>query len=102
RTIKGFLDMFNLWFFHKFSSRPLHLLGSIGGGFFLVGTSLLIVLGVLRVLGKVSLSESIWPLISVFLILFGFQMVISGLIMDLIIQSAPSKHYYAVKSISIH
>lgn len=99
RTVKGFLDMFNLWFFHKFASRPFHLLGTVGAGTFGLGVVSLLALAVARVLGRISLSDSIWPLVAVFLVLFGFQMVVSGLIMDLIINSSEKKKYYAVKNI---
>lgn len=97
RMVKGFLDMFNLWFFHKFASRPFHLLGTVGGVTFAIGTIALVVLAIGRLLGTLSLSGSIWPLMAVFLILFGFQMVVSGLIMDLIINSSGKTKYYAVK-----
>ena len=30
RTIKGFVDMVSIWFWEKFASRPLHLLGGLG------------------------------------------------------------------------
>lgn len=99
RVIKGFLDMFNLWFFHKFQSRPLHLLGTVGGGLFLLGSLLLFSLGIGRIFGLFSLSNSIWPLMAIFLILFGFQMVVSGLIMDLIIQSSQNERYYQLKQV---
>ena len=29
RTVKGFVDMISVWFWHKYASRPLHLLGSL-------------------------------------------------------------------------
>lgn len=99
RMVKGFLDMFNLWFFHKFSSRPFHLLGTVGGVTFGIGIVGLAILSIGRLLGRLSLSESIWPLMAVFLILFGFQMVVSGLIMDLIINSSEKRRYYAIREI---
>ena len=30
RTIKGFVDMISVWFWDKYSTRPLHLLGGMG------------------------------------------------------------------------
>jgi hypothetical protein len=99
RMVKGFLDMFNLWFFHKFASRPFHLLGTVGAVTFGIGLASLAVLIIGRALGYLSLSGSIWPLMAVFLILFGFQMVVSGLIMDLIINSSEKRRYYAIKDV---
>ena len=37
RIYKGFLDMLSVWFWSKYSSRPLHLLGGLSMLFFLVG-----------------------------------------------------------------
>lgn len=99
RIIKGFLDMFNLWFFNKFASRPLHMLGVVGGLSFITGFVLLVWLGARRLLFHHALAGSIWPLISIFLILFGFQIVVSGLIMDLIITSSGKQKYYAIRNV---
>lgn len=94
RTIKGFLDMVSLWFFRKFASRPLHLLGSLGLGCVIAGG----LLGVYLLIGKLffgmSLANSIWPLASVFMILFGVQLFVSGLIMDLVITTSRQRHYF--------
>ena len=37
RVFKGFLDMLSVWFWSKYSSRPLHLLGGLSLLFFLIG-----------------------------------------------------------------
>ncbi|MEI7604476.1 MAG: glycosyltransferase [bacterium] len=42
RMIKGFVDMISIWFWRKYSARPLHLLG--GGGMSLFGFGLLMIL----------------------------------------------------------
>lgn len=96
RTIKGFLDMLNIWFFRKFSTRPLHFLGGIGIFCSSLGLSMLLLLLIIRVFFQVSIMDSIWPLMAVFLTLFGVQMFVSGLIMDLII-STNENSLYAIK-----
>jgi hypothetical protein len=93
RTLKGLLDMMSIWFFQKFSSRPLHLLGAIGLLLFVGG----LVIGTWMVLIKIvwgqSLANLIWPLAAVFLMLSGMQMFVSGLIMDVIITSNDKLDY---------
>ena len=37
RVVKGFLDMLSVWFWSKYSSRPLHLLGGMSLVFFFFG-----------------------------------------------------------------
>jgi glycosyltransferase involved in cell wall biosynthesis len=93
RTIKGLMDMLTLWFFHKFASRPLHMLGALGILSSLVGTGIGIWMFIERVFLNQGISNRIWPLIAVFLVLFGEQIFISGLIMDLIIRAYNPKFY---------
>jgi glycosyltransferase involved in cell wall biosynthesis len=99
RTIKGFLDMLSLWFFRKYSSRPLHFIGGLGLISFAFGIALGTYLFVMRLFGLMALNDSIWPLAAVFLALFGVQMFVSGLIMELVI-SNQSDEMYQVKSVN--
>ena len=96
RTVKGFMDMLTLWFFHKFASRPLHMLGALGlvsfGGGLLIAIWMLIE----RLILNHGISQRMWPLIAVFLMLFGIQIFVSGLIMDLIIR-AYNPQFYEIK-----
>jgi glycosyltransferase involved in cell wall biosynthesis len=98
RTIKGLLDMMSLWFFRKFSTRPLHLMGAVG----LLSAGAGVALGATLVLARLgwgyALSDKIWPLASVFLILFGVQMFVSGLLMDLVIQNSEEPGYWVKRS----
>ncbi len=98
RTVKGFLDMLSLWFFRKYANRPLHFLGAVGLGCFALGVALGGYLAVGRLLGWFGLSQSIWPLTAVFLVLFGMQMFVSGLIMDLVMTSSRAKNYFTKKN----
>lgn len=93
RTVKGLMDMLTLWFFHKFASRPLHMLGAMGIFSFLTGMVIGAWMFTERMILGYSISDRIWPLIAVFLVLFGVQVFISGLIMDLIIRAYNPKFY---------
>lgn len=87
RMLKGFVDMISVWFWRKYSSRPLHLFGGLGvlfgGSGFLLG----LYLAIMRIFKLLSLQNSIWPLVSVFLILTGIQFFISGLLGDIAIKT---------------
>ncbi|MFZ5982511.1 MAG: glycosyltransferase family 2 protein [Patescibacteria group bacterium] len=89
RGVKGFVDMVSIWFWRKYSNRPLHLFG--GGGIFLsfLGTLVLIWMAIEKVFFGASLSEKIWPLVGVFLIMIGIQLFIFGLLADIML-----KNYY--------
>ncbi len=89
RSIKGLVDMMSIWFWRKYATRPLHLFGGAGIIFSFSGFVILIWMAVEKIFFHSSLSEKIWPLIGIFLILVGIQFFISGLLADIMI-----KNYY--------
>ncbi len=90
RTLKGFLDILSVWFWQRYSARPLHLFG--GAGVLLVTMGMILISGLflLRLLGVIRLAGSIWPLASFFMFLVGVQLLIMGFLGDVI-----TKSYYA-------
>ena len=89
RGIKGFIDMIALWFWNKYSARPLHLMGGLGFLFLFGGFTAGILTIYLFIKGH-SLSDTVFPLLTAFLIFTGIQLFISGLISDML-----SKNYYS-------
>ena len=86
RLIKGFLDLGNIWFWQKFSSRPLHLFGFLG----ILGILFGFVSGsysiYLRLVKHVDLSDTFLPVIAVFSFMVGIQLLVSGILGDAIIK----------------
>lgn len=92
RLPKGFLDMLNVWFWQRYSSRPLHIFGGLGllaGLLGLAGGTLALFR---KVVYAVSLSDTALPLFSVFMCLLGLQFFISGILADISV-----KNYFAVR-----
>jgi glycosyltransferase involved in cell wall biosynthesis len=89
RGIKGFVDMISIWFWRKYANRPLHLFG--GGGIIMsfLGALILLWMAIDKIFFGQSLSERIWPLVGVFMVLVGIQLFIFGLLGDILI-----KNYY--------
>jgi len=83
--------MVTLWFWYRFRARPVHLFG--GGGLLLFGAGFILAIGVFvaRIFFGVSLSDKIWPLVSIFLMLSGIQLFVTGLLADIAI-----RNYYSV------
>lgn len=88
RTFKGFIDILSVWFWNKYAVRPLHLLGGIGLLSIFLGLSASLYT-IYYFLTKGDLSNTVWPLLSAFLLFTGVQFFISGLIADML-----SKSYY--------
>lgn len=91
RTFKGFVDMVSVWFWNKYSTRPLHMMGSIGLvsiflGFCCGGWSV-----ALYVLGYKMSNNIMPPLLTVFFIIIGLLFFIFGLMSDVLV-----KTYYGV------
>lgn len=88
RMIRGFIDMISVWFWNKYAVRPLHLLGGMGGLSILLGI-LCSLLTIYFFIVDQDLSNTVWPLLTVFFLLMGIQLFISGLVADIL-----SKTYY--------
>jgi glycosyltransferase involved in cell wall biosynthesis len=87
RGVKGFVDMISVWFWKKYANRPLHLFGAGGLIIFFLGVASGAALVVARVFFAVPMSNKIWPLIAVFLVLMGIQLFIFGLLADIAVKS---------------
>lgn len=100
RVVKGFLDMWSVWFWRKYAARPLHLFGGLGilsGG---AGLLLLLFLTVGRILELFTLTNRIWPLVGVFLVLVGLQLFVSGILADVLAKTYYQHHKsYKIKEI---
>jgi glycosyltransferase involved in cell wall biosynthesis len=89
RGVKGFVDMISIWFWRKYAHRPLHLFGGSGIVFSFIGFAVLIWMAIEKIFFGASLSEKIWPMMGVFLVMIGIQLFIFGLLADILI-----KNYY--------
>ena len=97
RTIKGFLDMILIWFTRKYNGRPLHLFGSLG--LFLISFSMLLfgVLVIMKLFYGYALSDKIWPLVGMMTFLAGMQLLVSGILADLIIKNNTAGKDWMIK-----
>ena len=94
RIMNGFLDMIYVWFWRKYSSRPLHLFGALGIIFIAVGMTLLFLLAFLRLFCGYLLSQKIWPLVGFFVTLSGIQMLFTGILAANLVENSRAKKYF--------
>ncbi len=91
RGFKGILDMMSIWFWKKYSSRPLHFFGGIG--------IVLVVVSIISAAASVyeklalgrDLSDTAFTDLSMFGFMIGLQFFVFGLIADIL-----SKTYFNV------
>ncbi len=105
KSFKGFVDLLYIWFWKKFSGRPLHLFGVTGMGFGFIGALCLFWTGYLKIVKNVSLSDSVWFIMSGFLVMIGIQFFIFGILMDLMVRTyynTSIENRYKVKSVIVN
>lgn len=92
RAVKGFVDMVAIWFWRKYSHRPIHLFG--GGGILLMmlGSVILAWMLIEKIVFDHAIAERLWPLIGVFFVLIGVQLFVFGLLADIVI-----RNYYHIR-----
>lgn len=87
RSVKGFVDMLTIWFWRKYANRPVHLFGGAGLMSILLGGGILAWMLVEKLAFHASISERIWPLVGLFLMLAGIQLFIFGIMSDVLVRS---------------
>lgn len=103
RVLKSMTDMISLWFWFRFSNRPVHLFGGVGIVSFFVGFVMTAYFFVARFFFNVSLAGRIVPIAAMFLMVLGVQLFVSGLLADILVKNyyntSRSKNYFVREEI---
>ncbi|MAF36680.1 glycosyltransferase [archaeon] len=102
RILKGFLDMGSVWFWRKFSTRPLHIFGSLGLTIGTAGSGLLLFLLFIQIFNINWPHTSTWPMVGFFMVFTGIQLIVSGLLADVALKNyyrANKSKPYSIKNI---
>ena len=100
RTVKGFVDMISVWFWSKFASRPLHLLGGAGLGFIGLGFICGIWSVVLYIEGRKMQNNIFPPLLTIFFVIIGVLLFVFGLMSEIMMKTYYGTHVdspYSIK-----
>ena len=100
RTIKGFVDMVSIWFWNKYSSRPLHIFGTAGLISMFLGILCAIWSVMLFAWGYKMSNNVMPPLLTVFFIVLGMLMFVFGLMSDIMLKTyfgSNIDHTYSIK-----
>ncbi len=91
RAFKGFVDMISIWFWRKYSARPVHLFGILGIFMILASFIFAGIAFYRKIFHGSDLSDTAMTFFAGFFFLFGIQIFISGLLADIMI-----KNHYSV------
>ena len=85
--MRSFLDLLLVRFWHSYSSRPIHIFGTLGLFFTFSG----LFLGIEESIRKLFLGLSIYnrtlPLLAVFLMILGVQFIALGVLADIMVRN---------------
>lgn len=87
RTIKVILDLFTVKFLNTYSSKPIYLFGGLGIALILAAFVVLLVLVGLRIFAGEHMIRSPLLILSVMLVILGFQSILQGLIAELLVRT---------------
>jgi glycosyltransferase involved in cell wall biosynthesis len=100
RLPKGFLDLLVVAFWQKYSSRPIHLFGSLGIIMSLFGSLIGVYLLYVKFYLRQGIANRPLLLLAILSIILGIQFIIFGLIADILVKiyySGKNKNYYIEK-----
>jgi glycosyltransferase involved in cell wall biosynthesis len=102
RTVRVMLDLINVWFLGSYSTRPIHVFGTLG----FASAALGVLVGLYLTFIKLFLGESIGNrpllLLAVLLVVIGVQLVTMGLLAEMITRTyyeSQGKPIYIVREI---
>lgn len=89
RFLRGFLDLLTVMMITRFAYRPSHLFGGIGTYLFALGAFVLIYLAGLKIFLGAEIGDRPLLLFGALLVIVGAQLLLFGLLAELIISRAP-------------
>lgn len=102
RTFKGFVDMISVWFWNRYATRPLHILGGIGMTIAGLGGACGI-WSVYMYLAGHKMSQNIFPpILTVFFVTIGLLLLVFGLMSEILVKTYYGVHVdspYSIKAI---
>lgn len=97
RFINGYLDLMSIMFMSKFGKQPMHLFGAVGSLAFLFGFVALLVVIILRLAGRIALTNSVWFYLSMLFVLIGIILFLAGFLGELICRNSTTRNQYLIE-----
>ena len=97
RMLNGFLDIMSIMFVGKFGKRPMHLFGTLGVLFFIVGFGILVYLSYLKIAEEVvRISDRPVFFFGIVTLIIGSQLFLTGFLAEMISRNAPHRNRYRI------
>ncbi len=102
RTVRVILDLITVWFLGSYSTRPLHVFGTLGLGSLGLGILFGLYLTAVKFLGHQDIGTRPLLLLAVLLVVVGIQLITMGLLGEMIIRTyheSQGKPIYIVREV---
>ncbi|MDE7311634.1 MAG: glycosyltransferase family 2 protein [Eubacterium sp.] len=86
RTFKGFVDMISVWFWNKYSTRPLHMMGCIGIISVFSGICCEVWPLIYALTGHKREKNRLYPLLAISFVITGVVFFVLGLMSDVLVK----------------
>jgi len=97
RMLNGFLDILSIMFVGKFGKRPMHLFGTLGVLFFLIGFGILAYLSYLKIIQDIGrISDRPVFFFGIVTLIIGSQLFLTGFLAEMISRNAPNRNNYKI------
>lgn len=97
RFVNGYLDLMSIMFMSKFGKQPMHFFGLMGTLAFLLGFIAFVIVCVLRLFGRIALTNSVWFYVSMLFILMGTVLFLAGFLGELICRNSTTRNQYLIE-----
>ena len=97
RFINGYLDLMSIMFMSKFGKQPMHFFGAVGSLSFLFGFVALVVVVVMRLAGRIALTNSVWFYLSMLFVVIGMMLFLAGFLGELICRNSSTRNQYLIE-----
>ena len=97
RFVNGYLDLMSIMFMSRFGKQPMHFFGLVGSVAFVIGFAALVVVVVMRLMGRMALTNSVWFYFSMFFVMCGLMLFLAGFIGELVCRNSSTRNTYLIE-----
>ena len=97
RFVNGYLDLMSIMFMSKFGKQPMHFFGLVGSISGLFGLISLVVVIIMRLSGRIALTNSVWFYLSMLFLVLGAMLFLAGFIGELVCRNSTTRNQYLIE-----
>ena len=98
RYLNGFLDLMTVVFLGRFGKKPMHLFGTLGTLFFIVGFIVLIYLSLMKIMyQEYGIADRPLFYLGILTLIIGTQLFVTGFLAELITRSSADRNQYLIE-----